>query len=120
MRDVIKKIIVTEAEAKKMTLAARAEAERILAEAHKRAQELTAAARSSVQLEANALLATEAEKVAQEKQERLALALAGIEKQINLDEPARRQSVAAVVRCICGVGQTVSENGYGTSGNNRS
>jgi vacuolar-type H+-ATPase subunit H len=107
MRDVIQKVIATEAEAKQQVLAARAEAERILSEAQKRELELTAAARSAVQLEANSLLAAAAEKAAQEKQERMAAAAAGIEIEINLDEPARRQAVAAVVRCVCGVDQTV-------------
>ena len=107
MRDIIQKIIATEAEAKQMVAAARSEAERILSEAQKCAQELTATARSAVQLEANTLLAEAAEKAAQEKSERQALAAAGIEKEIYLDEPARRQTVAAVVLCVCGVGQTV-------------
>ena len=107
MRDVIQKVIATEAEAKQQVLAARAEAERILSETQKRALELTATARSAVQLEANARLAAAVEKATQEKSERLALAAAAIEQEINLDEPARRQVVAAVVRCVCGVDQTV-------------
>jgi vacuolar-type H+-ATPase subunit H len=53
MRDVIQKVIATEAEAKQQVLAARSEAERILSETQKRAQELTAGARSAVQLETN-------------------------------------------------------------------
>ena len=102
MRDVIRKIIATEADAKQRVQAARSEAERILAAAQKRAQELTAVAQREVQTEARNLLAaawTDAEK---EKQARLAQVAAVIEKQVRLDETARQQTVVAVVRCVRG------------------
>ena len=106
MRDFIQKVIATEAEAKQMVAAAGSEAERILSETQKRAQELTATARSAFQFEAKFLLAAGAAKAAQEKSARQALTAAEIGEK-NLDEPARRQAVAAVVRCVCGIDQTV-------------
>ena len=102
MRDVIQKVIATEAEGKRMLFDARAEAGRILTEAQTRAQQLMAHARKEVQLAAQKILTAAVADAEIDKQTRLASTTAGIEKQINLSDDERRQAVEAVVRCVCG------------------
>jgi len=102
MRDVIQKVIATEAEAKQRVQAAKSEAERILSEARKRAQELVAAARQTARLDAEKMLATTLQTAAAEKQERLTHAAAEIETQVRVDEATARQAVEAITRCVCG------------------
>ncbi len=102
MRDVIQKVMATEAEAKRMVLAARSEAERILSEAQKRAQELTTAARLAARLEAERILEPALQAAEAEKQERLVRSAAEIEIQVRVDEAAVRQAAQALARCVCG------------------
>jgi vacuolar-type H+-ATPase subunit H len=106
MRDVIQKIIATEAEAKQRVQAAKLEAERILSEARKRAQELVAVARQTARLDAEKMLATALQAAEAEKKNRLGSAAAEIETQVNVDETTVRQTAEAVVRCVCGFHQT--------------
>lgn len=102
MRDVIQRVIATEAEAKRMVLDARAAAARILTEAQTRAQQLTADARQEVQLAAPKILTAVVADAENDKQKRLASITAQIEKRINLSDDERRRAVEAIVRCVCG------------------
>ena len=102
MHDVIQKIMSTEAEARRMVQTAKTEAEQILAEARKRAQELTAAARKDVQIKCQGILLALTQEAEKDKQTSLALAAAGIEKQVSISETTKQRAVAAVVRCVCG------------------
>jgi len=103
MRDVIQKIIATEAQARQKVQAANSEAERILSEARRDTQELVTAARQTARLAAEKMLATTLQTTEAEKQERLAHAAAEIETQVKVDEATVRQAVEAVVRCVCGL-----------------
>jgi vacuolar-type H+-ATPase subunit H len=105
MRDVIQKIIATEAEAKQRVQAAYSQAERILSEARKCAQEQVAAARQSARLDADKMLATAVQTAKAEKKQRLVRAAAEIETQVRVDEATARQAVEAVTRCVCGLYQ---------------
>ena len=106
MRDVIQRIVATEAEARQKVQAAKAEAERIMFEARKGAQELVAKARQSSRLEADAVLAAALRLAEAERSQRLAGATAAIEVQVTVEEATVRQAVAAVTRCVCGFHQT--------------
>jgi len=103
MRDLIQKVIATEAEAKQQVQSARIEAERISTEARKRAQDLVTAARQAAQLEADKILAAGLHAAEVEKHQRLARATAEIETQIQLDEATLQQVAETVTRCVCGV-----------------
>jgi vacuolar-type H+-ATPase subunit H len=109
MRDVIQKVMVTEAEAKRMVQAARSEAGRILDEAQKRVQELTAAARLAAQVETEKILAGVLHAAEAEKQERLARAAVEINTQISVDGDTVRQMAEAVSRCVRGFRQSTRE-----------
>jgi vacuolar-type H+-ATPase subunit H len=102
MNEVIKKVIAAEAEAKRLVQAAKTEAERIMSEAKKRALELRSAARQQNQIEVEQILASATADADKEKQARLAAVAADIEKRMVLDEPAKRQAIAAVLKCVSG------------------
>jgi vacuolar-type H+-ATPase subunit H len=102
MNEVIKKVIAAEAEAKRMVQAAKAEAERIMSDAKTRTLELKSVARLQNQNEVDQILAAATADADKEKQARLAAVAADIEKQIVLDEPAKRQAIAAVLKCVSG------------------
>ena len=102
MRDVIQKVVATEAEAKRMVQAAQSEAERILLEARKRAQELMAAAQWEARLEAEKIFAAALQAAEAEKQEKLASTAAEINTRVCLDEGTVRQAAEAVTRCVRG------------------
>lgn len=102
MRDIIQKVVATEAEAKRMVQAAQSEAERILLEARKRAQELAGTARVATRLEAEKMLATALQTAEADKKERLAHADTDLEMRVSVDKTIVRQTAEAVVRCVCG------------------
>ena len=102
MRDVIQKVIATEAEARRIVEAARAEAVRISAGAQKQGEELVARTRQEARAEADRVVEAALKTAAQEKRERLARAVAEIDTQVQLDETARQRAVAAAIRCVCG------------------
>jgi vacuolar-type H+-ATPase subunit H len=102
MRDVIQKVIATETEAKRLVEAAEADAERIGAAAQQRAQDLLAEARQKAREEADQIMANATRIAGQEKQERLARAMAEIESEIRMDETTKQRAVAGVIRCVCG------------------
>lgn len=102
MRDVIQKVIATEAEAKRLVLVARADAGRILAEAETRAELMAADVRQEVQLVVQQILTSAVTDAEKEKQTRLAVITAEIEQQIDLSEIERRQAIEAVVRWVGG------------------
>jgi vacuolar-type H+-ATPase subunit H len=102
MREVIKNVIATEAEARGMVAAARAEADRIASDAQKRSQDMVAKARLEARVEAERLVEAAGGEAAREKQERLAQATLEIEMQVRLEETNRQQAVAGAVRCVCG------------------
>lgn len=101
MRDVIERIVATEAEAKRAIEEARAEADGIMAEARKKAQDITARAHQEAAAEADRIVASTVEEAEKEKVERLVLAAAKLEKNVGIDEAARKRIVEGIVRCIC-------------------
>ena len=105
MRDVIQKVLETEAEAKRLVEAAKSEAEDILSKARQQAQELLAQAHRELRTEAERIVAAAVEAAEREKQERLARAAAEIKVQIRLDEAVTRRAVEGVVQCVCGTHQ---------------
>ena len=104
MRDVIQKLIETEAEAKHIVETARAEAERILSDAQKQGRDLMALTRQETRVEADRILAAAIREAEREKQECLARAAAEIETQARLNEATKQRAVEEVVRCVCGFG----------------
>jgi vacuolar-type H+-ATPase subunit H len=102
MRNVIQKVLETEAEAKRLVEAAKAEAEDILSKARKQAQELLAQARREARAEAERMVEAAVKEAERERQERLARAAAEIKTQVRLDEPVTRRAVEGVVLCVCG------------------
>jgi vacuolar-type H+-ATPase subunit H len=104
VRDVIQKVIATEAEAKRIVEAAKAVADSISSDAQKQAQELVARARQEARAEADGIVTVAVREAGQEKHERLARAIAEIESQVRLDETTRQRAVAGAIRCVCGQG----------------
>ncbi|MDD3846735.1 MAG: hypothetical protein PHC90_10290 [Syntrophorhabdaceae bacterium] len=101
MRDMIQKIVATEAQGKAAVEEAKAKADRILAEARKKAQDIAARARQEAGAEADSIVAAAVEAAQKEKDKRLAQVAARIENQVKIDEAARKRVVEAIVRCIC-------------------
>lgn len=101
MRDVIQRVIATEAEAKCIVEAARVEGARILAEAQKRSQDIATRARQEAQIEAKRMVEAAVSEAGREKQERLARAAAEIETQVRLEETTKQRAVEASIRCVC-------------------
>jgi vacuolar-type H+-ATPase subunit H len=102
MRDVIQKVIATEAEAKRMVEAAKAEADRILFDAKKQGDDLAARARQETRAEAENVMEAALQAAEQEKRQRLARVTVEIETQVRLDDTTRQRAVAGAVRCACG------------------
>lgn len=103
MRDVIQKVIATEAEARRLIEAARAEAERITEAARKQGSENVARARQEARVEAEHLIEAAVRAAEQEKKTRVIRLAAEIETEVRLDETIRQQVVAGAVRCVCGL-----------------
>jgi vacuolar-type H+-ATPase subunit H len=103
MREVIQQIIATEAEAKAMVEAARAETERILSEARTTGQEMIELARRGARIEGERIVQEAVEVAEKEKEASLKLARVEIENQIRLSDEDYRQIVEGVVRCVCGL-----------------
>lgn len=112
MRDVIQKVIATEAEAKRMVEAARTEAGRITSEAQKQAESLAARARQEVRVEMERIMATALQEAEREKQELLARATVEMESQIRFDQGTRDRAVKAVICCVCGEHLTDGGTGH--------
>jgi len=104
MRDVIQKVIASEAEANQQVQAARVEADRLVTDARIRAGDLVERARNEVRVESAKILATAEEQACLEKTERLNLAANKIKATICLDETQGQRAVAAVLRCVRGSG----------------
>ena len=103
MRDVIQKVIATEAEAKRMVAAATTEAGRITSDAQKQAEAIVGRARQEARVETEKILATALQEAEQEKQELLARATVEMESQICIEQDTRDRAVKAAIRCVCGV-----------------
>jgi vacuolar-type H+-ATPase subunit H len=104
MREVMQKIVATEAEAKRMVQAAQAEAERLLSDARKQAKVLIEHARAETRVESQNVLATAEMLATQEKARRLEKIRTEINSQIQLDAATAQQITDAAVRCVCGFG----------------
>ena len=102
MRDVIQKVIATEAEAKRLVEAAKVEAGRVTSEAQKQAEALVGRARQEARVETEKILAMALQEAEREKQELLARATVEMESQIRFDKDTRDRAVKAVIRCVCG------------------
>lgn len=102
MRDVIQKILVSEAEAKQLVAAARAEADGLVSGARKAAADLRARVDRETRAEVEQILAEAARTAEREQQARVAQATLQIEAEVRLDQTLRRRAVAEVVRCVCG------------------
>jgi vacuolar-type H+-ATPase subunit H len=101
MRDVIEKIIATESEAKLIVDAARTEAAQILSEAQKKGRDVIEKTRQEVLAEAEKILEIAVETAEREKQQRLTVAAAAIDSQIQFEPTGRESAVEGVVRCVC-------------------
>jgi len=102
VRDVIQKLIATEAEAKSMVEAARTEAGRISSEARQQADALLVRARQEARTETGAILAAAAQQAEREKQEQMAHATLEMESELRFDESTRERAVKAALLCVCG------------------
>jgi vacuolar-type H+-ATPase subunit H len=102
MREVIRRVVETEGEAKRIVDAGKAEADRIRSEALTQAQETLARARREARVEAEHVVEAAVQEAGREKQRRLAAAVADIESRVRLDEAVRHRAVDAAVRCVCG------------------
>lgn len=104
MREIIQKVVTTEAEAKQLVEAARREASQLLDNARLRASEvIEQAQRESGRLREATLAAAEA-RARSEKAGLLAQAEAEIERTITLDEGLKEQMVSEAVKWVCGQG----------------
>jgi vacuolar-type H+-ATPase subunit H len=110
MRDVIQKVIASEAEAKQIVAAARSEGERVVSSARKRAEELRARVNRETRAEVEQLLDEASRGAERKKQECLARARVEIERHVRLESSLRQQAVAEVVRCVCGPLHQIKES----------
>jgi vacuolar-type H+-ATPase subunit H len=110
MRDVIQKVIASEAEAKRFVATARAEAERIVSDAQKQAEELRARVNRETRAEAEQMLDEASRGAERKKQECLARARVEIERHVQLESSLRQRAVAEVVRCVCGQPRPIKES----------
>jgi vacuolar-type H+-ATPase subunit H len=101
MREIIKEIIATESEARRIVETARADADRILSDAQKKGHDLVERARQETLIEAEKIVEAALEAARQEKQARLADAAAEIDDQIQFDPAEKKSAVEEVVRCVC-------------------
>ena len=106
MRDVIQKVIASEAEAKHRVQAARSEAERVLSEAQKRAQEMVATARQTARREAEKVLADAMPAAEAQQRQQLTRVADEIERQVSVDPVTIQQVAEAVTRCVGGFNQS--------------
>ena len=104
MRDVIQKVIATEAEASRMVQSARTEAGNLLADARIQAGSLVDQARNDAQVDAGKIVAAAELQAEQEKAGRRTLAADEIEKSVNLEETRVQRAVEATLRCVLGLG----------------
>jgi len=102
MRDVIRKMLEAEAEAKRIVQEAGAETERLLAEARRQAQKLAERARRETAAEAERIIQTAERDAEREKKERLDEIASEMDAELKVSEDARRAAVEAVVQSVCG------------------
>ncbi len=102
MQDVIRELIKTEGEAKRMVDEARQQAEKLVESAQKQAQGTLARARTEARQQAEKLVESAVEQGRAAKQQALAEAALEIQAKLQLDPAIRDQIVAAVVQCVCG------------------
>jgi vacuolar-type H+-ATPase subunit H len=101
MRDVIKRIIATESEARLIVEAAKVEADHILLDAQKKGHDLVEQSRQEAINKAGEIVDAALEKAEQEKKYRLANAAAEIEDHIRFDLTVMQWAVEGVLRCVC-------------------
>ena len=104
MRDVIQKVLATEAEARRIVQQAKVEAERLLSDARKEGQELIERTRQETRAEGERIVEVAIRTAEQEKRACRARVAAEIESQVRLDETTRQRAVARAIRCVCGQG----------------
>ena len=102
MRDVIQKIVATENQAKRIVEEGRAQADRILLEARKKAQDVTMKAYQDAGREAQEIIAEAAREAEGERQKTLGEALDMLEREVVIDEGARRKIIEEIIRHVCG------------------
>ena len=101
MREVIRKLVDAENEARQTVEAARIEAEAIVSEARRQASERLAQARRDARAESQHVVETATRDALKEKQDRLSRATADLEAGIDVDGARRECLVQAAVRCVC-------------------
>ncbi|MDD5707078.1 MAG: hypothetical protein PHR35_14235 [Kiritimatiellae bacterium] len=102
MRDVIQQVIAAEAEAKRIVSTAKEEEDGVMAAARQRAQSIAAQARLEARQEADLILAESDAGASARKRELLEQAEQSLLADIRLENAARQEAVAAVLRCVCG------------------
>ncbi|MBM4017447.1 MAG: hypothetical protein FJ288_03820 [Planctomycetes bacterium] len=102
MRDVIRKMVEAETEAKRIVGEAQAQAERLLADARGEAHALMERSRQESQAEAARISDAAAQEAERLRQERLARELAAVDAQSRLDPATLQAAAEAVVRVVAG------------------
>ena len=105
MNDVIKEVIKTEGDAKRLVEGARAEADRIASEAQEQARRHEARVRQETKDEAESLLQTAMTEAQRDKQELVARAVEEIRTRLCLDDATKQLVAEGAVRCVCASGQ---------------
>ena len=100
MRDVIEKLIETEAEAKRIVAEARAEAERILAASRQQAANIKVRGEDITRTEAATIVAAAAQEAERDTRERLATAGRELETQGSPTPATLEPIIDAIVGCV--------------------
>lgn len=103
MRDIIAEILAAEAEGSRLKAAAAARALELVSAAKKKAVGLSAAGLEEARREADRVSAAAHGNIAREKAARLEAAGAEINRELDLDEAARRRAAEVVARRVLGI-----------------
>ena len=104
MRDVIEKVMATEAEGRQLVETAKNDAEQILANARFQGRLLVERANQESRLEAEDILEKAVDEARREKAESLARAANEVKSEVCIDEATKQRLVDASVRCLRGLG----------------
>ncbi|HOJ71867.1 MAG TPA: hypothetical protein PK864_01255 [Syntrophorhabdaceae bacterium] len=101
MRDVIEKIVSTEAEAKAVVEKAKSVRDQILSDARKKAQDILEKARQEALIEAENIINAAVEAAEMEKQMKLTHAAKDIENRFTLKPETKKAAIDLIIRHVC-------------------
>jgi vacuolar-type H+-ATPase subunit H len=101
VREVIRKVIEAEGEAKRLVEAAKVQAEGIVSKMRTQCQDLLLRADGQGRAEARKIIESAVREAEQEKQERLRQAVIELDTQLRIDAATVQCAVDGVVRCVC-------------------